>query len=142
MVVIGDAAHPVCNNSPSLPSSCQISNADGQSLTTFQMLPFGGQGSNQAIEDAGALGCVLKGLNSPEDVPARLAVFESVRIKRASVIQTLSKVRVGKEKDVEHEVARYIQPGAKVPGTFAERSAHAFGYNVLTATNEALVAAA
>lgn len=92
----------------------------------IQMLPFGGQGSNQAIEDAGALGCVLKGLESPEEVSARLEVFEKVRIKRASMIQTLSKVRVGKENEVEREIRQYVPPGSKVPGTFAERSAHAF----------------
>lgn len=81
MVLIGDAAHP--------------------------MLPFGGQGANQAIEDAGALGYLLTGISStstPDELASRLAAFEKVRINRASLIQTLSKVRVGKEKEIEDEV--------------------------------------
>lgn len=97
------------------------------------MLPFGGQGANQAIEDAGALGYLLTDI-SPEtitDLPSRLAAFEKVRIKRASLIQTLSKVRVGKEKEIEEEVKVFAEPEQKVPSTFAERTAHAFGHNVL-----------
>jgi salicylate hydroxylase len=90
------------------------------------MLPFGGQGSNQAIEDAGALGRILSRVSSLEELQASLKVFESVRIGRASAIQTLSKVRVGREMDVEQEVKQYFSPGAKVPSSFPERSGHAF----------------
>lgn len=96
-------------------------------LTSRQMLPFGGQGANQGIEDAGALGCLLKGVDNTDDLSARLATFEKLRIKRASLIQTLSKVRVGKEKDVEGQLQVYAEPpGSKVPGSFLERCAHAF----------------
>ena len=74
------------------------------------MLPFGGQGSNQAIEDAGALGFLLKGIEQWPDITQRLEMFEIVRRKRASRVQVLSKVRVGKEQDVQHELLAYADP--------------------------------
>ncbi|KAH7133854.1 FAD binding domain-containing protein, partial [Dactylonectria macrodidyma] len=46
VIIIGDAAHP--------------------------MLPHQGQGANQAIEDAGALGVLLSDLKSLQDIPRRL----------------------------------------------------------------------
>lgn len=76
------------------------------------MLPFGGQGANQAIEDAGALGAILSDMSSVEDLPKRLALFDKVRRLRASRVQVLSTVRLGKEKDVEDEVKKYTDfPG-------------------------------
>jgi salicylate hydroxylase len=73
------------------------------------MLPFGGQGSNMAMEDAGALGFLFQGLDGdhPELIGERLALFEKVRKNRASRVQVLSKVRGGREKVVEDEVRRY-----------------------------------
>lgn len=41
----------------------------------------------------------------------RLALFEKVRTRRASRIQVLSTVRVGREKEVEGEVRQYIEDG-------------------------------
>lgn len=76
------------------------------------MLPFGGQGANQAIEDAGALGALLQNA-SASDLPRCLDQFEKVRRLRASRVQILSKTRLGKEKDVETELRRYADP----PGT-------------------------
>lgn len=97
-------------------------------LTTDQMLPFGGQGANQAIEDAGALGCLLKGVETADQLPARLAMFEKVRIRHASLVQTLSKARVGKEMEVQEEMKAYAEPpGSKVPSNFMERTQHDFG---------------
>jgi len=76
------------------------------------MLPFGGQGANQAIEDAGALGALLSNMSSVEDLPRRLELFDKVRRLRASRVQILSTVRLGKEKDVEDEVKKYTDfPG-------------------------------
>ena len=73
------------------------------------MLPFGGQGSNMAMEDAGALGFLFQGLDEgrPELIGERLVLFEKVRKNRASRIQVLSKVRGGREKVVEDEVRQY-----------------------------------
>ena len=75
------------------------------------MLPFGAQGANQAIEDAGALGALFTSDTPPSDVPVRLALFEDVRRLRASRVQTMSRVRLGKEKEVEDQVREYTEPG-------------------------------
>lgn len=74
------------------------------------MLPFGGQGSNQAIEDGGALGYLMRDVHSQTEVPKRLALFEQVRVKRASRVQILSKARVGLKKSVEQELKQYAEP--------------------------------
>ena len=71
------------------------------------MLPFGGQGSNQAIEDGGALGFLLKGVDDTTILAERLRDFEAIRKDRASRVQILSKVRVGKEMEVELELWQY-----------------------------------
>jgi salicylate hydroxylase len=74
------------------------------------MLPFGGQGSNQAIEDGGALGYILRGVDNHADISDRLALFEQVRRNRASRVQILSKARVGQEKSVQEELQKYADP--------------------------------
>nr|POF02612.1 hypothetical protein CFP56_58244 [Quercus suber] len=90
------------------------------------MLPFGGQGANQAIEDAGALGCILGSVQDCESMALRLQIFESVRIKRASTIQVLSKVRAGREKEVEKELVEFLEPGSHPPGSLMARNVHAY----------------
>jgi salicylate hydroxylase len=75
------------------------------------MLPFGAQDANQAIEDAGALGALFTSNTTASDVTARLALFEDVRRLRASRVQTMSRIRLGKEKEVETQVRRYTEPG-------------------------------
>ena len=87
------------------------------------MLPFGGQGANQAIEDAGALGALLQNA-SANDLPHFLNQFEEVRRLRASRVQILSKTRLGKEKDVEAELRCYADP----PGTGLLISTPTMGY--------------
>lgn len=73
------------------------------------MLPIGGQGSNQAMEDGGALGYLLRGVENATAIRARLATFDEVRRKRASRVQTLSKVRMEREEEVEQELKKYIE---------------------------------
>lgn len=75
------------------------------------MLPFGGQGANQSIEDGAALGFLLNGVEDCADIPKRLELFSQVRQKRASRIQILSRTRIGREKEVEHE----LRPFAETP---------------------------
>lgn len=75
------------------------------------MLPFSGQGATQAIEDAGAISILFQDLSSAKDIPARLALFEKVRTKRASRVQVVSKVTVGKEKEIEEELSQYLEDG-------------------------------
>jgi salicylate hydroxylase len=72
------------------------------------MLPFGGQGSNQAIEDGGALGQLLVNIHDPALIPKRLHLFQKLRKNRASRIQILSRVRVGNERQVESELRKYM----------------------------------
>ena len=74
------------------------------------MLPFGGQGSNQAIEDAGALRSLFEHAKAGEGLTKRLDLFESVRRVRAARVQTLSRVRVGKECDVKERLLKYAEP--------------------------------
>ena len=71
------------------------------------MLPFGGQGSNQALEDAGALGYLLNDVTEEKMLERKIKLFETVRRKRASRVQILSKVRVGKEQEVREELLLY-----------------------------------
>ena len=51
------------------------------------MLPHLGQGANQAVEDAVALGVLLEGRTSA-DVPAMLRAYESLRRPRTAMIQS------------------------------------------------------
>jgi salicylate hydroxylase len=64
VTVLGDAAHP--------------------------MLPFLGQGANQAVEDAVALAGVLAGTDRP-GVPAALARYQAARLTRTAGIQQQSR---------------------------------------------------
>ena len=73
------------------------------------MLPYGAQGSNQAFEDAGALGYLLEGIKSPGEVAKRLSMFEEVRRRRASRAQTLSKKVIGEEMEVQDELKKYTE---------------------------------
>lgn len=82
------------------------------------MLPFGGQGSNQAIEDGAALGCLLQNVNDAATTAERLKIFETVRKDRASRVQILSSVRVGKEIEVEEKLWRYA--GDMTSGMFRD----------------------
>ncbi|MCY1165899.1 6-hydroxynicotinate 3-monooxygenase [compost metagenome] len=61
MALLGDACHP--------------------------MMPFMAQGAGTAIEDGVVLARNLTGLNSAKEVPAALALYEAMRMERASKIQ-------------------------------------------------------
>lgn len=65
LALLGDAAHP--------------------------MLPHVGQGANQAIEDAVALGIILEQAE-PVSVPKALLVYERVRRERTARVQAMSRV--------------------------------------------------
>ena len=74
------------------------------------MLPFGGQGSNSAIEDGGALGYLLQGVNNSAAIPERLRIFQEVRQARAARVQILSSVRAGKESEVGDLLKPHADP--------------------------------
>ncbi|MCJ1251162.1 hypothetical protein MMC30_008393 [Trapelia coarctata] len=87
------------------------------------MLPFGGQGANQAIEDGGVLGVLFKDA-SVADVPKRLKDFEDLRIERVAPIQILSGTRFGREMDIQHLLEKYEKPSSKaMPRSLQERLA-------------------
>lgn len=104
------------------------------------MLPFSGQGSNQAIEDAAALGYLFKNIGDRADkISKRLDLFETARAKRIARVQTLSKVRVGREKEVEMELKAYAEPpGSAVPTTPLERTLHDYGFDVFAKCDEVI----
>ena len=74
------------------------------------MLPFGGQGSNQAIEDTGALRCLFGNVEPGESLTKSLDLFDRVRRISVTRTQTMSKVRVGKEREVREELLQYADP--------------------------------
>ena len=77
----------------------------------MQMLTFGGQGANQAVEDGAALGVLFRDISSSAEAPHRLALFEQVRHKRASRVQLLSSVRAGNEHLVNEDMKCFLEPG-------------------------------
>ena len=74
------------------------------------MLPFGGQGSNQAIEDTGALRCLFQDVEPGDTLTRSLNLFDQVRRTRVTRTQTMSKARVGKEREVREELLQYADP--------------------------------
>lgn len=74
------------------------------------MLPCGGLGSNQAIEDAGALRCIFNNIGTNESLAKSLDLFENVRKSRVSRAQVLSKVRFGREQEVKEELLQFADP--------------------------------
>jgi 2-polyprenyl-6-methoxyphenol hydroxylase-like FAD-dependent oxidoreductase len=66
LALLGDAAHP--------------------------FLPHQGQGAGCAMEDAAALSVVLDRDTTPEEIPARLKLFEKIRYERANRIQEYSRL--------------------------------------------------
>ncbi|MCJ1472621.1 hypothetical protein MMC13_001270 [Lambiella insularis] len=82
-IIIGDAVHP--------------------------MLPHQGQGGNQSIEDAGALGILLSDLTSIDQLTGRLDLIQNTRRDRASVMQILSNAGQDQSHKVEKDAQPYIQ---------------------------------
>ncbi|RDW82771.1 salicylate hydroxylase-3 [Coleophoma cylindrospora] len=112
LVLIGDAAHP--------------------------MLPHQGQGGAQAIEDAVALGMVLS--NCPvESIPARIKIWEELRIKRASVLQVFSNAGQDEPQKIHVEAAKLIGD-ENVPKTQEDFFKYNFGYDVVKDTTQAMAA--
>ncbi|RYC80438.1 hypothetical protein BFJ63_vAg16674 [Fusarium oxysporum f. sp. narcissi] len=103
VILIGDAAHP--------------------------MLPHQGQGANQAIEDAGALGILLSNISDRKDIARRLELVQSLRRKRSSAMQVFSNAG----QDQSHRIIKEVQPFMEgpVPKNQGEFHQWNFGYNIL-----------
>ncbi|KAI1781134.1 hypothetical protein F4818DRAFT_436326 [Hypoxylon cercidicola] len=117
LVLIGDAAHP--------------------------MLPFGGQGANMAIEDGGALGFLFADITNADQIGTRLSLYEKVRKNRASRVQILSGVRIHREQEVEAKVRQYAESSdILIPTSMRERTIHDYSYDLFSACEKILHAAA
>ncbi|KAL2811461.1 putative salicylate hydroxylase [Aspergillus granulosus] len=108
LVLIGDAAHP--------------------------MLPHQGQAGAQAIEDAGALSEVFKGRAKPtsKEIESRLALFEQVRLNRASAMQVFSNAGQDESWKIREQAKKYLPEGVEVPSSPGEFMRHNFGYDVIS----------
>ncbi len=72
------------------------------------MNPQVGQGANQAFEDAGALGILLRNLPSKEMLQERLQMFEKHRVQRAGAIVLLSRAGLGRELETKEELEEWF----------------------------------
>lgn len=59
------------------------------------MVPYQGQGGNQALEDVEALYEVLRDVHDTADLPSRLALYDRVRRPRATAFQRSARVAQG-----------------------------------------------
>ncbi|KAH1906962.1 hypothetical protein KXW29_001717 [Aspergillus fumigatus] len=108
LVLIGDAAHP--------------------------MLPHQGQGGAQAIEDGGALGEIFARMpDHPtlDEIRDRLALFEKVRVHRASVVTIFSNAGQDQGWKIKERAQQYMPAGAKIPSSPLEFMEHNFRCDVL-----------
>jgi salicylate hydroxylase len=64
------------------------------------MLPFDGQGGCQGIDDAGALGVLLRHMENTEEVVERLKLMEELRRERAAIFQSIAGVNFGTEAQI------------------------------------------
>ncbi|KFY62264.1 hypothetical protein V497_02473 [Pseudogymnoascus sp. VKM F-4516 (FW-969)] len=103
LVLLGDAAHP--------------------------MLPHQGQGGGQAIEDGIALGMLLIGATT-ETLPSRLALYEKLRLNRASAIQHFSNAGQDEPEKIREAASKYMDAD-KVPKNPEEFFEFNFGYDVI-----------
>lgn len=112
LIVIGDAAHPIGSQisgstANQFSRSIESRNSLRATLTASQTLTFGDQGWNQTIDDGGALGYLLNEVHDSAMLASRLKVFETMCRNRTSRVQTLSRVKVGKEKSIKHEIRKF-----------------------------------
>ncbi|OXN06536.1 hypothetical protein CDV58_04188 [Aspergillus fumigatus] len=108
LVLIGDAAHP--------------------------MLPHQGQGGAQAIEDGGALGEIFARMPDHatlDEIRDRLALFEKVRVHRASVVTIFSNAGQDQGWKIKERAQQYMPAGAKIPSSPLEFMEHNFRCDVL-----------
>lgn len=99
--LLGDAAHP--------------------------MVPYGGQGAAQAIEDAYVLGRCLRGATR-EDAGGRLRSYEAIRMRRAAAVQASSTGRGG-ELHLPDGPEQEARDAAMVKPSGSDPNAWLYGYD-------------
>lgn len=60
------------------------------------MVPYQGQGANQALEDVEGINALFADVSSRDNIPGLLQIWDSVRRPRASEIQRGSRTSQGK----------------------------------------------
>ncbi|KFZ04867.1 hypothetical protein V501_08891, partial [Pseudogymnoascus sp. VKM F-4519 (FW-2642)] len=88
-----------------------------------------GQGGAQAIEDGLALGLLLTGA-TPETLQSRLALYEGLRLNRASAIQHFSNAGQDEPEKIREAAGKYMDAD-KVPKNPEEFFEFNFGYDVI-----------
>ncbi|RYP63143.1 hypothetical protein DL769_007054 [Monosporascus sp. CRB-8-3] len=111
LVLVGDAAHP--------------------------MLPHQAQAGAQAMEDGVALGIVLRGVSTPEEIEERLELYQRIRRNRASVIQILSNVGSDQSHLVYEDLKEFLAE-EDIPTNPSEIADFNFGYDIVKASSEAV----
>ncbi|PLB34866.1 FAD binding domain-containing protein [Aspergillus candidus] len=100
------------------------------------MLPFLAQGGAQGIEDAVALGVVLQGATTRDDIQKRLQIYQEVRMKRASIIQILSNMGADHSVSVE-DLKEYLNED-QMPYSQHDMMIHNYKYDVAEVAFEAM----
>ncbi|KAK2612261.1 hypothetical protein QQS21_001687 [Conoideocrella luteorostrata] len=111
MTLAGDAAHP--------------------------MLPHQGQGGAQSLEDGLALGIILCGAKTPDEIEERLDIYYNTRHKRVSTIQILSNIGADQTSLVSDELRQYMSDD-EIPRDFSSIVRHNFGFDVVRTTVEVM----
>lgn len=78
-------------------------------LTTDQ-----GQGAAQGFEDAAALATLLDSKTAPEDIPARLQLYNKIRYPRALTVMFMSMVHDENRGSVLEQLRKFV-PNAEYP---------------------------
>ncbi|KND86592.1 3-hydroxybenzoate 6-hydroxylase 1 [Tolypocladium ophioglossoides CBS 100239] len=111
MILAGDSAHP--------------------------MLPHQGQGGAQGMEDGLALGVVLHGASTPEEIEKRLEVYERVRHNRASIIQILSNVGQDQSELIRDQLRQFMADD-EIPTSPREIRKYSYGFDIVRTTVNAM----
>ncbi|RYP59455.1 hypothetical protein DL770_010192 [Monosporascus sp. CRB-9-2] len=95
------------------------------------------QAGAQAMEDGAALGIVLRGVSTPEEVEERLELYQNIRRNRASVIQILSNVGADQSHLVYEDLKEFLVE-EDIPTNLSEITDFNFGYDVVKVSSEAV----
>ncbi|KAJ3491338.1 hypothetical protein NLG97_g5607 [Lecanicillium saksenae] len=95
------------------------------------------QGSAQALEDGLALGIVMCGASSRDDVEKRLEIYGNVRRARTSVIQILSHAGQDQARLIHEELRKYL-PEDEIPTGPATILKNNYGFDALHTTLTAM----
>lgn len=101
------------------------------------MLPHQGQGGAQGLEDGLALGIILCGAETPQDIRERLDIYYSTRHRRTSAIQILSNVGADQTRLVSDELRQFMSE-EEIPTDFLSIARYSFGFDVVRTTMDAM----